>query len=96
MTYDEALVALGITGVVNGANKMYQYDPGRSSDAQRLLEHMGTGNWGIYASSQSAAKALAFALGSTAPPEVHGAGMYGHYHDATHTLHIWYGGMINY
>ena len=25
-------------------------------------------------------------------PEVHGVGRYGHYHDITHTFHIWYGG----
>ena len=96
MSFVEALSALGITGAANNFSKIYQYDRGKSSDAQRALEHRGTGNWGIYADSQSAAKALAYVLGGTNPPEVHSSGMYGHYHDSTHTFHIWYGGVISY
>lgn len=92
MTFTEALAALGISGAVNSVSKIYEYDRAGSSTAQRSLEHLGTGNWGIYTYSQSAAKALAFVFGCTAPPEVHGWGMYGHYHDSTHTFHIWFGG----
>ncbi len=48
--------------------------------------------WGIYTNKQSHARALAVAVGATKPPEVHGSGMYGHYHDKKHKVHIWYGG----
>ena len=94
MTFTEALSALGITGATNDISRRYIYDKGRSSDAQRQLEHMGTGAWGIYADSQSAAKALAVVFGCDNPPEYHGDGMYGHYHDSKHTFHIWYGGKL--
>lgn len=96
MTFTEALAALGISGAVNSLSKTYTYDRGKASSAQRALEHLGSGNWGIYASNQFAAKALAFVFGCTAPPEVHGWGMYGHYHDSTHSFHIWYGGVLYY
>ena len=95
LSFTEALACLGITGATNSISQRFTYDKGRSSDAQRQLEHRGKGEWGIYSHSQYAAKALATVLGCTEPPEIHGAGMYGHYHDSTHTFHIWYGGMIN-
>lgn len=47
--------------------------------------------WGIYADSQEDAKTLAVVLNSDAAPKVHGSGYYGHYHDKTHQIHIWYG-----
>ena len=96
MTFAEALAALGVTGAANSVSKRYKYDTGRSSNVQRTLEHLGTGDWGIYASTQSAAKALAYVFGATEAPEVHGSGKYGHYHDGTHTFHIWFGGVIYY
>jgi len=95
LSFTEALACLGITGATNSISQRFTYDKGRSSDAQRQLEHRGKGEWGIYSHSQYAAKALATVWGCTEPPEIHGAGMYGHYHDSTHTFHIWYGGMIN-
>ena len=95
LSFTEALACLGITGATNSISQRFTYDKGNSSDAQRQLEHMGKGEWGIYSHSQYAAKALATVLGCTEPPEIHGAGMYGHYHDSTHTFHIWYEGMIN-
>ena len=95
LSFTEALACLGITGATNSISQRFTYDKGNSSDAQRQLEHMGKGEWGIYSHSQYAAKALATVLGCTEPPEIHGAGMYGHYHDSTHTFHIWYEGMMN-
>ncbi len=59
-----------------------------------MKEHKGY--WGIYASNQAYAKALAYAFGCTKKPEVHGDGYYGHYHDGNHKFHIWYGGIIRY
>ena len=53
-------------------------------------------NWGIYANNQDSAKALAVVFGNTDPPEVHESGYYGHYHDSTHSFHIWYGSPIFY
>ena len=96
MSFVEALAMLGITGATNNLSNTYQYNREYSSDAQRLLEHKGSGNWGIYADTQGAAKALAVVFGYNAKPEVHGSGMYGHYHDSTHTFHIWYGGVVTY
>ena len=95
LSFTEALACLGISGATNSISQRFTYNKGKSSDAQRQLEHLGKGEWGIYSHSQYAAKALATVLGCTEPPEIHGAGMYGHYHDSTHTFHIWYGGMIN-
>ena len=60
------------------------------------FESLGIKEWGFYADSQGAAKALAVVLGYTGKPEVHGSGRYAHYHDGTHTFHIWYGGKITY
>ena len=96
LSFSEALGALGVTGATNSIRQRIRYNRNRSSSAQRQLEHKGSGNWGIYADSQSAAKALAVVFVWNAPPEVHSAGMYGHYHDITHTFHIWYGGVIWY
>ena len=96
MDFVQALAALGITGATNSISRRYKYNRGKSSSAQRQLERKGSGNWGIYADSQSAAKALAVVFGFSSRPEVHASGMYGHYHDSTHTFHIWYGGQISY
>lgn len=48
----------------------------------------------IYALEQAHAKALAMAMKGDKPPEYHGTGYYGHYHDSTHSFHIWYGSPI--
>ena len=96
LSFVEALVALGISGATNSITQRYIYNKNKSSSAQRQLEHKGSGNWGIYANSQYAAKALAVVLGFSGKPKVHASGMYGHYHDGTHTFHIWYGGKISY
>ena len=105
LSFTEALTALGISGAVNSVTNRYSYNIGKSSEAQRALEHLGSGNWGIYTSSQTAAKALAVVFGFSGPPEVHGSGMYGHYHGGywnsktsnyEHVFHIWFGGVKNY
>jgi RHS repeat-associated protein len=100
MCFVEALTALGITGATNTLSKVYKYNRGKSSNAQRELQKKSD-NWGIYTHDQSAAKALAVVLGAKqgteeGTPKVHSSGMYGHYHDSTHTFHIWFGGKIVY
>jgi len=42
-------------------------------------------------SQEEAAKKLAVSVGCVKPPEVEDVGYFGHYHDFTHTIHIWYG-----
>jgi len=96
MNFVSALAALGVTGATNSLNKQYKYDPGKSSNAQRTLQHLGSEQWGIYTHAQSAAKALAVVLGSNEKPEVEGTNMYGHYHDSTHSFHIWFGGKLSF
>ena len=105
MSFTDALAALGITGATNSISQRFSYDIGKSTSAQRQLEHMGSGNWGIYADSQVAEKALAVVFGFTGKPEVHGSGMYGHYHGGyvssktgkyEHVFHIWFGGVLTY
>lgn len=96
LSFVDALSALGVTSATNSITQRFTYSKNRSSSAQRQLEHKGSENWGIYADSQSAAKALATVFGCTERPEAHASGMYGHYHDSTHTFHIWYGGKITY
>ncbi len=49
------------------------------------------GHWGIYTPQQEHAKALADYYGYVECPEVHDSGYYGHYHDGSHTFHIWFG-----
>lgn len=52
--------------------------------------------WGVYTHNKEHAKALAVVFGNTSSPEVHGSGMYGHYNDANHKLHFWFGGRLVY
>lgn len=96
MSLPTALKALGFTGVANNIRKRYVYNTRKQSWAQRQLASRGARNYGIYANSQSAAKALAYVLSYSKGPEVHGSGYYGHYHYKTHTFHIWYGKRIYY
>lgn len=96
LNLSEAITVLSVTGSVNICKGAHRYNRSKSSEAQRQLEHLGSGNWGVYANSQEAAKALAVIFSGYEAPEVHSSGMYGHYHDGTHTFHIWYGGVLNY
>jgi hypothetical protein len=103
MSFVSALAALGITGATNDLSQRFSYNPGKSSTAQRQLEGKSAIEWGVYADSQGAAKALAVVFGFTGKPEVHSSGMYGHYHggymksgEYIHVFHIWYGGKITY
>lgn len=47
-----------------------------------------------YTQKQSAARVLTMSLGATEATEVHGINDFGHYHDANHQYHIWYGDPI--
>lgn len=50
-----------------------------------------------YTEDQSHARMLAIIFGAGKySPEVHGNGQYGHYHDSTHSFHIWFGAPIIY
>lgn len=55
---------------------------------------------GIYTFKQKHAKQLAIEASFSKVvfklPEVHSPGYYGHYHDADHNYHIWFGSPINY
>lgn len=53
-------------------------------------------NCGIYTNKKVAAKSLAVVFGFKGKPEVHGSGMYGRYHDSTHSFHIWFVGKNTY
>ena len=97
LTFIQALAALGITATTNSISKRYSfvyYESKVSSDVKKAQSDKK--NWGIYADSQVAAKALATVFGYTSKPEVHGHNQYAHYHDANHIIHIWYGGPVNY
>ena len=105
LDFVEALATLGVTGATNSITARYSYNKERASSAQRTLEHLCSGYWGIYADTQVAAKALAVVFGWNDNTEVHSPGMYGHYHGGyvdtktgryEHAFHIWYGGVINY
>ena len=84
MSFTDALSMLGVVTTSSSVWQRFVYNVGNSSPAQRLLEHKGSGEWGIYADSQYAAKALATVFGSTQCPEVHKPGMYAHYHIINH------------
>ena len=84
MTFTEALVFLGIKKASASLSKRYK------------VMRRQSGDWGIYTTNQADAKSLAVVLGCTAKPEVHGSGYYGHYHDANHVIHIWFGYPIVY
>lgn len=90
---------MGITSATNGIIRRYNLTNTRfyKSPARRRLQQTGTNSnyWGIYADTKYAAKAIAFALKSDNPPEVHGKGYYGYYHDKNHLIHVWYGSPQN-
>ena len=94
LTFIQVLAALGVAYPSIGISNRYQVNLNGLNNNANSLFHLPVPAWGVYADSQSAAKALAVVLGSNKPPEVHGQGAYGHYHDGKHTIHIWYGSRI--
>ena len=94
-SFVDALKMLGFSSAKNSLRQTFKYNRNSSSYVQRKLE-IYSDKWGIYAHDQQHAKALASVCGAWESPEVHGSGKYGHYHDSTHTFHIWYGGVITY
>lgn len=94
LTFIQVLAALGVANPSIGISNRYQVNLNSLNNNANSLFHLPVPAWGVYADSQSAAKALAVVLGSNKPPEVHGQGAYGHYHDGKHTIHIWYGSRI--
>ena len=95
MTFTEALAVLGVTGATNTLSKKYKFKIKKASGEVRTLESQGK-NWGIYTDSQYSAKVLAVVFKNDDPPEIHKSGYYGHYHDSTHSFHIWYGERLYY
>ena len=91
MTLVETLTSLGIKKASNSIKRRYTMP-----DNFKSPDSIKSSNWGIYADSQSDAKALATVLKSTDSPKVHDSGYYGHYHDKTHQIHIWFGQPIYY
>ena len=63
---------------------------------RHIGEQMMLNFGGVYTQQQAAAKALAVLFGGYSAPKVHHSGYYGHYHDSTHSFHIWFGGVIRY
>lgn len=94
--YFEALAMLGCLGACNNLRIAKEYDPSSYCKAHKEVNDLGYSTWGIYTHYQIHAKALAVSIGVTTPPEVHGSGKYGHYNDKAHSLHIWFGGILNY
>lgn len=104
VTIGEALVALGFTGGMNALqdSRPYLLDMvlrpyvAEKIIAAKLQRSWKNVDWGIYCYDQALARALANTLGCLNAPEVHSSGMYEHYHDANHVIHIWYGGILRY
>lgn len=90
------LAMLGCLGTCNNLRIAKEYDPSSYCKADKEVNDLGYSTWGIYTHYQIHAKALAVSIGVTTPPEVHGSGKYGHYNDKAHSLHIWFGGILNY
>ena len=97
-TFTEAMILLGFAKMTKtGYVKISDPKPNASKAKQMIISApANTKDWGIYTNSQQYAKYLALATGCNAQPEVHSSGIYGHYHDSQHKIHIWYGGMLNY
>ena len=89
LTFVEALTILGIKKAACSLNRRYTVSATRP-------ELCKSKDWGMYSRDQAYACALAIMLGCKALPEVHGSGMYGHYHDGNHVIHIWFGSPIDY
>jgi len=82
MSFNHAVLALGGAGALNAS-------------ATRLRNEAG-GLWGVYTPRQEHAAALANVFGAYASPRVHDSGYFGHFHDGTHSFHIWFGDPIWY
>ena len=95
MSFTAALTALGVSGAKNSLEYTYKFKKRKASDEVKKIAKEHKGQWGIYTRYQTNAKALAVVFGCNNPPEYHGYGYYGHYHDSTHSFHIWYGEPIN-
>ena len=97
LSFVEALRALGIMAKTNSIKSRYnfKYSASKVSSDVKKASNDQQNDWGMYADSQSAAKALATVLGGTGKPEAHRVigifGVYRHYHDKEHNIHIWYG-----
>ena len=86
MNLVETLTCLGIKKASSSIDRRYTMpEDFKSPDGIKSKK------WGVYADSQEEAKTLAVVLKSDVAPEIHGSGYYGHYHDKTHQIHIWYG-----
>ena len=93
----EALALLGCLGCANNLRHAIKYNPkGAESIVEGYARANGSKIWGIYTEQQGHAKMLALLVSANQiePPEVHGSRKYGHYHDFTHSFHIWYGNII--
>lgn len=84
MTFVEALTVLGVKKATSSLKKRYTINPQLPVDCK-------TKKWGIYCTNQINAYALGTVLGCEEEAELHGSGMYYHYHDAGHHIHIWFG-----
>ena len=89
LTFVEALSCLGVKKASVSLMRNYRVTATKPSECK-------TKDWGVYSSNQAYAKALAVMLGCNEPPEAHGIGYYGHYHDKDHKIHIWYGSPMKY
>lgn len=95
-SYFEALAMLNCLGVYNNLRTPVDYNSSSYCAAHKKVNELGYSVWGIYTHYQVHAKALAVSIGVVTPPKVPGSGKYGHYNDSGHTLHIWFGGILNY
>lgn len=92
-TFVEILALIGIANAIYDITA--RYSPDNIAKPKDVLGQQ----WGVYADSQEAAKALAVVFGYEKAPEVHDNWYYGHYHvvkGKNHILHIWYGQPIDY
>ena len=94
----EALALLGCLGCVNNLRRIETYIKDSDCIARDNARAFGSEIWGIYTVQQGHAKMLALLVSANQiePPKVHGHKKYGHYHDSTHSFHIWYGDPIYY
>lgn len=90
------IAMFGCLGACNNLRIAKEYDPSSHCKAHKEVNDLGYSTWGIYTHYQIHAKALAVSIGVTTPPEVHTSGKYGYYNDKAHSLHIWFGGILNY
>ena len=96
-TYFKAYIDRG-TGLLmlvgNGMDYQEAYTYLQINAGVKTLNDMYGRFIGVYTQKQSDARVLAMSLGATEAPEVHGINYFGHYHDANHQYHIWYGDPI--